>query len=183
MSLNDILDIFPYFALGFISTKIWELITPTNERNAKEIYMEILVYGIIYKKLDDVLSFQLYNVSIPISKVITFGLVLSVPFILKYLLQSKYIKPLIVKTITPTSWDYIFSRQEPCLIAVHFIDKEIPLIGLYSENSFVSSFPHKKDIYLEKEYQLKDGKYVPIELSGGIFISPDNIKYIQFFKI
>lgn len=185
--LDSILNIFPYFMLGFISIKIWEFITPTSLKKASEIYMEILLYGIIYKEIYDFfnrhITLIIYHKTINISKIIILSIVILTPFIIKFILNCNCIKSQIVNTTTPTAWDYFFLKKECCYIEVHFTNGEIPIIGLYGIDSYISSYPKEKDIYLEKVYtKNNDGTLEEIKETRGVYIPADNIRYVLFWK-
>ncbi len=185
--LNSILNIFPYFILGFISIKIWEFITPISQKRASEIYMEILLYGIIYKEIYDFfnrhVTLIIYHKTIDISKIIILSIVILTPFIIKFILNLDWIKSQIVNTLTPTAWDHFFLKKECCFIEVHFTNNKTPIIGLYGLDSYVSSYPRERDIYLEKIYKKKpDGTLEEIEETKGVYIPSANIKFVLFWK-
>lgn len=185
LELKQFVEIFPYFITGFISLKIWELINPIKEKKASEIIFESLTYGMIYKKGLDYLGniFIIINdKNCNLKNIILIILVIVTPIILKKILKSQFGQNKIVKTIDPSSWDYFFSKRESCIVVVYLKDTKKPIVGLYSGESFASSFPNKRDIYLEKMYFLnkKTGKIKIKNDSKGVYIPEENIKYIEF---
>ena len=83
---------------------------------------------------------------------------------------------------TPTAWDYIFSQQHSGYVIVTLTD-DIKIKGWFSINSFASSDSEERDIYIEDLY-CDEGEQEWIEDtdSNGIYISKDQIKFIEFKK-
>lgn len=88
-----------------------------------------------------------------------------------------------VKTIhtTPTAWDYHFSKQESVFVIITLIDDQ-KLYGWYSSQSFTSSDPDERDIFIEKGYRFDGEKWELDEQSQGFYIAKDQIKVIEFKK-
>lgn len=185
MNLNNFKELFPYFILGFFSLKIWDLINPTKIRSASEKLLEILCYGFIYNRIVTIFSENSFLVinhkEYSIKNIILFLIVILMPICLKKIMESSIIKTKIVNTTCPTSWDYFFSKREECILVIYLKDKEKPIVGEYSYNSFASSYPYIKDLYLEKMYTIKeDGELFEKNNTKGIYIPLDNIEYIEF---
>ena len=85
-----------------------------------------------------------------------------------------------IKTIhsTPTAWDYFFSKQESSYVIVTLVDGT-KLYGYYSLNSFTSSDPDERDMYIEKLY---DEEWNTDNEDAGAYIAKEQIKYIEFRK-
>lgn len=80
---------------------------------------------------------------------------------------------------TPTAWDYYFSKQKECFIIITLID-DSKLYGWYSSNSFTSSDPDERDIFVEIGYHLSDnGEWCIDDQSNGFYVPKDQIKYIE----
>ena len=88
-----------------------------------------------------------------------------------------------IRTIhtTPTAWDYLFSKQESGFVIVTLIDDQ-KLYGWYSSQSFTSSDPDERDIFIEKGYRIDGEKWTLDEQSQGFYIAKDQIKVIEFKK-
>lgn len=57
------------------------------------------------------------------------------------------------------------------------------IYGLYGENSFTSTEPDERDIYLEKIYDIDEqNNWVENEYSLGIHILQNQIKTIEFLQ-
>ena len=88
-----------------------------------------------------------------------------------------------VKTIhnTPTAWDYVFAQQKSGFVVITLIDDK-QLYGWYSVNSFTSSDPDERDIFVEKAYTFREGQWIIDEQGDGFYIPKDQIKVIEFKK-
>lgn len=82
----------------------------------------------------------------------------------------------------PTAWDYYFSKQQASWIVVTLRSGKV-IYGLYAQQSFASSNPSERDLYIEKTYTLDDDMtWIEDSKSNGILISKDEIEAIEFFK-
>lgn len=80
----------------------------------------------------------------------------------------------------PSAWDYSFSKQQASWVIVTLETGEV-IYGKYSSNSFASSDPNERDLYLEKTYTLdQNKKWIEDPKSNGILISKDAIQAIEF---
>ncbi|MEC2131620.1 DUF6338 family protein [Brevibacillus centrosporus] len=81
----------------------------------------------------------------------------------------------------PTAWDYIMDK--PSWLIVTLKDGGV-IYGRYSANSFASSVPTEKDIFIEKIYvPSESGEWVPVERSAGMWIPGDQIAHIEFVQL
>ena len=156
--------------------------------------MEILAYGIIYNRLYNFLVkkidftkyiyLEFFGIPVDIPFFIIIFIVIFTPFILKYLFNLSFLKNIIVRTYNRSAWDQFFSKREPCIVVIHFIDDSPTISGRFGANSFATSFPNKKEIYLEKIWELnEDGTFKEKDYSKGLYISCENIKFVEFFEL
>jgi Family of unknown function (DUF6338) len=83
----------------------------------------------------------------------------------------------------PQAWDWHFRRAKPYWILVRLKDGS-EVYGFFHENSFASSDPARRDIYIEAQFQLTHGgEWAPVEDSGGVLIMGDQIATIEFRKL
>ncbi|MBW3243528.1 hypothetical protein KUV57_12720 [Epibacterium sp. DP7N7-1] len=81
-----------------------------------------------------------------------------------------------------TAWDWKFSRTEPRFVIVHMTNGK-KFGGLFSGNSFASSDPSERDIFLEEVYSIS-ASGVWKELHGReVLIRPSDISSIEFIRI
>ena len=84
----------------------------------------------------------------------------------------------------PTAWDYHFRKGKAYWVWLTFKSGKV-MAGLFGPNSFASSFPHKRDIYIEKLLRLDEhGRVVElIDGSAGALVMMEDLERIQFFEI
>jgi hypothetical protein len=83
----------------------------------------------------------------------------------------------------PTAWDWQFSREKPYWVVLTLKNGSV-IYGLYGPGSFAGSDPERRDLYLVATYRLlQTGDWAPIEDSGGILITADQIATIEFRKL
>ena len=80
-------------------------------------------------------------------------------------------------------WDWVFARIEPSWVIVHLHDGR-KIGGIFDKQSYVSSFPNKEQIYLEKVWKLNEqgGFESPIEGSKGIILLGQDISSVELFE-
>jgi hypothetical protein len=81
---------------------------------------------------------------------------------------------------TPLAWDWKFSQPEGSLVLVTLKDgTQIP--GLYGGNSFTSSDPEKRDMYLERVFEwAEDGKQWVDRGEVSMLVLAGEIKTVEF---
>lgn len=191
MSEFDVLEnYFIYFLFGFLATKIWQRIVPSENLKTSEIYLDILAYGVFFKFIYDFLykidiGIFIKDIKYNVSLIITLILTGIVPFLLSKILNWKCFLNIFVKTKDPSSWDFFFSKRQCCLVIVYLKGNEIPIVGYYGEKSFASSYPYTNDIYLEAVYNLNEDKTIGEvkQDSLGIIIKESEIERIEFRNI
>ncbi|MBR0413766.1 MAG: hypothetical protein IJI67_01685 [Clostridia bacterium] len=94
-----------------------------------------------------------------------------------------FLAKLHIKTIhgTPTAWDYYFSKLKCDFVIITLID-DTQLFGWYSSESFTSSDPEERDIYVEKAYRFENEQWILDEEGNGFYVPKDQIKMIEFKK-
>lgn len=83
---------------------------------------------------------------------------------------------------TATAWDWKWSRTKPRFVIVTLTEGEV-VAGAYDVNSFSSSDPAERDLFLEKVYDISsDG---PWQLVPGkeILIRASEIRYVEFLPM
>ncbi len=81
----------------------------------------------------------------------------------------------------PTGWDWIFSTTEPCYVLITLTDGT-EIAGYFGTRSMASSEPERKDIYIERVYEVpEDGSaWKEVTRSLGMHVDGSQIAYIEF---
>lgn len=185
---NIIRLIILFVAPGFISLKIWGLISPTQKTKLSDSLIE----AVIFSSFNYIITAWLYDILREFVFVwivwVYYLLVIVIlpilwPILLKAVLNIKFIKEKIISPI-PKSWDYYFIKRGPCFMLIHLNDGEL-LGGLYGLGSFASSYPEEEDLYLQEVWEIdEDGSFIKkMTDTKGLLINHSAIKYIEFFDI
>ena len=80
----------------------------------------------------------------------------------------------------PTAWDYIFGKGTEHYVLVVLKDKT-KFAGVYSGNSFSSSEPTERDIYVERLFNIGKGNRWSIAADKSVWINSSEIQSIEFW--
>jgi len=193
------LDIVFYTAIfvlpGFLMKCIIDATNPPRRHNDSVFFLKCLVFSIVnlscFSWMYNLIFEKLYGkvfwfwFSLVVGAIITSC---ALALLLSYIKQKNIIKWFLDKLDIkcthpiPTAWDYIFSMQRPNFVIVTLIDNT-KVKGWYSGQSFASSDLEEHDIYIEKLfYSDEKNEWIEDSESDGIYISKDQIKYIEFKK-
>jgi hypothetical protein len=111
------------------------------------------------------------------------GLILSL--IVGVIIQKRIIGWLATKlhlnSVDPadSSWDWLFTKYESHQILITLKDNT-EICGWYGKNSFTSSDPAERDMFVEYIYKKdENGYYFDNPDNHGLYISKDQIKFIE----
>jgi len=89
----------------------------------------------------------------------------------------------------PTAWDFLFSQDKRRWVEVTLISGK-KIRSLFQNYSCASSDIKYRDLYLEKlyyqdskDYENQEARWQIVEDSEGVWINPDEIRYMKFFKL
>jgi len=106
-------------------------------------------------------------------------------FVVGAIIQKRFVGWLGAKirlnTIDPTdtAWDWLFAKRDVSQMIITLKD-DSEICGWYAEQSFTSSDPNDRDIYIQYTYKKdENGVYQTDPDSKGIYIPKDSIKYIE----
>jgi len=82
---------------------------------------------------------------------------------------------------TPRAWDYAFNGISPTYVRVLTNDGRY-LGGWFGDQSFASSFPEPRELFIETAHQMsEDGGFgAEVEGSSGLYIRCDDIRVVEF---
>jgi hypothetical protein len=170
-----------FVAPGFISLKVWGLI----HSNLRFRISESLIEAVIYSSWNAVFFLGLFEVLNKINPILAYAVVfICLPVIWPILFNLVAKIPYFRARLTPTSWDHVFNEREDCFILLHLKNGQM-LGGLYSGNSFASSYPEKEDLYLSQLWKIdEEGAFrEPIKNSGGLLVNFEEVSFIEIFKL
>lgn len=180
---------------GFIVDSFVNAFCPPNRRSEAIHFLYFLLYSIInfallswaysliwHYKDENLTIFILIALAITLLSATILGIIIGI-FKSKELIRIIFNKlHLNIKSPIPTAWDFFFSHQGSMFVIITLQD-DSKIYGLYGENSFTSTEPDERDIYLEKIYDIDEqNNWVENEYSLGIHILQNQIKTIEFLQ-
>lgn len=187
--INNLALFLIFFIPGFISTKIYDLLIPTEKRDFSKSLFEVMGYSALnFAALSWLIILIHSNNFYSTHKIFYFSFLFIVIFIIPIIWPIVFLKlmsypPISKKIVHPIRkpWDYIFGKKQCFWVIVHLKDSR-KIGGRYDKNSFTSSYPAEEQIYLEEVWELDDkGAFKrPIERSGGIIILGKEISSVEF---
>lgn len=188
----DSLVLFLIFLIpGFISTKVYDLLIPSERRDLSKSLFEVVAYSAINFALLSWLIILIHSRGFyDHHPVLYLGSLFLILFIFPAVWPLVYFKVsswnILARWLIhpiPKPWDYVFGKKQSFWVIVHLKDKR-RIGGRFDTNSFASSYPVKEQIYLEEVWELGEkGTFVKrIERSKGIVILGEEIMAIEFFE-
>lgn len=187
---NDLLYVLVFFIPGFISLKVYHLLMPSEKHDFSKNLLEVICYSALnYAGLSWLIyiSFQFdwYSNSLLFTAFMLFTLLIMPffwPIIIRKLFTFRWLTDKIINPI-PTPWDYLFLKRDAYWVIVHLTDGK-KIAGMYDTNSYVTTYPEEKEIYLEQVWKLdrNGGFEKPVDRSAGTIILSKNISSIEFFS-
>ena len=173
---------------GFISLKVYDLLVPNERLSPHKYIIDIFFYSLIhfilfYMPIAFIVKAEWSGLYLYIAFIAIFIIVpILYPMVYVWITRFQWIKKRIVHPIQKP-WDYVFNKHERYWVIVR-LKEGIMFGGLYSINSFASSFPAREQIYLEEAWHL-DEKGIfqkKIDNSKGILILGEDILTIEFLE-
>lgn len=175
------------FIPGFIFIKVYSLFMPTARIDFSKSWQEVVIYSSVFTGL----TYLLYIIPKPEYFIwVNYLILLLGLFILPAITPSLILKFQKTKWFhdnmilpQPTAWDYIFGKRGIYRVLVHLKDGR-KIGGNYSYESYTSSYPDERDIYIEQLWEVDDnGSFIqPIERSEGMWITGEEILEIEFIS-
>lgn len=184
---------------GFIMNKIIDTLNPPRKVSESSFFLSCLGYSLINTAIWSWAYVLLYPISenenranfywIALLAVTVAGAIICstvIGLIKQHRLIYRIAQNLKITVIdpTPTAWDFRLFTPSGSFVLVTLTDgKEVQ--GWFGGNSFASSDPQERDIFIEKVFLKSNDSetWVDNPENDGIYISKDMIKYIEFKKI
>ena len=196
-SLSQILVLLVFIIPGFVLMRVKRVAYPTAETSTASAVLDSLALSCVVYALASPLLYLSYLYGWPVTQPFLFStlsllILLVVPWGLggSYVWFTKTEKARWLREFLgfphpdPTAWDYHFRKGKAYWVCLTFKSGKV-MAGLFGPNSFASSFPHKRDIYIEKLLRLDEhGRVVElIDGSAGALVMMEDLERIQFFEI
>lgn len=83
----------------------------------------------------------------------------------------------------PRAWDYAFRDVEPCFVRILTTDG-VWLGGWFGENSFISSYPEPREIFVEVAHEMNpDGQIGEAQpWSAGMYVRCDDVRAVEILR-
>ncbi|MEP1208450.1 MAG: DUF6338 family protein [Rhizobiaceae bacterium] len=82
----------------------------------------------------------------------------------------------------PTAWDWKFGAMNEHLVILTLKD-DTKFAGYCGRQSFMSSDPHERDLYVEKVYRWGENESWLDQGEHGLWVASDELKTIEFFPV
>jgi hypothetical protein len=174
---------------GFISRKVYDLRVPSESDDGAKYLLDAIFYGVLNLGLwliPMVWLLERFEASPYALGIIGLCAFVLSPIVLANLtvlvLSSERLRKWIVHP-TPTSWDYFFGQRKPCW-ALFRLNSGKAIAGFFGPQSFASSFPHRRDAYLQEVWLTdSEGRFLQaVPGSAGALISMDDCELVEFFE-
>jgi hypothetical protein len=182
---------------GFIWSAVLSFILPRRSGQVEQRFLEFFTLSCVNNALWFWLFAYFYLTGYPTQRPKTFALFILLALFISpvvlglisgHLAQHQYValalRRLGFRTVhyIPTAWDWHFSRQEALWARVTLKDGSA-ISGYFGGQSFASSDPDERDIYLEEVYTQTTQGIRRVERTRGCLISAEQISVIEFFRV
>lgn len=182
---------------GYILYSTLESLVPRAKPDAANIVIKFLTATLIHYIIWSWLIYLMFNNKLFITNKLIFFIsaifiVVLSPSLLGLVIAKLNDKKIIISLLQimgyspinpiPTAWDYKFSKMPATSwVIISLVDGKV-FYGKFSTNSYASSEPTERDMYIEDVYLLdENGRWVRRERNNGVLINGEQIKYIEFF--
>lgn len=196
-SFNQILVLLAFIVPGFVLMRVKCIAYPTVEASTARTVLDSLALSCVVYALVSPLLYLCYLQGWPATRPLIFALLalfvlLLAPCVLGglYVYLARTGKARWLREFfgfphpDPTAWDYHFRKGRAYWVWLTFKSGKV-MAGLFGPNSFASSFPYQRDIYIEKLLRLDErGRVVElVDKSAGALVMMEEVERIQFFEI
>lgn len=183
--MNNLILLANCIVPGYITLQIANILKPQKKYKEVPFLINCIIFSFIniylYKLISIISAIKTMNSYLVILVIsILFGFIIGIIKPLHLLYKFLHFINVNIKSPIPTGWDYIFYNRESTFLVVTLND-DTKIKGWWGTNSFASEPEYGCDLYLERVYYKKGkNEWVEDKESKGIYISKDNIKYIEF---
>jgi hypothetical protein len=181
---------------GFIWSALLSMLLARRSRQADTRFLEFFTLSCINNALWFWLFVYFFIVNFPARRPLLFSLSLFLALFVSPLVLgalsghfaqrdylARFLRRFGFRTIhyIPTAWDWHFGRLEMLWVRLT-LKNGSAIYGYFGDQSFASSNPDERDIYLEKVFVPTNEGFKCVEDSHGCLLSADQITAIEFYK-
>jgi len=179
-----------FFIPGFIAIKTYDLLYPSEKRDASNTVLEAVTYSCINYALLSWLIYLDWHLDLVKTHPVWHAVILVfVLFVFPVCLALAYARARQSKALTKfiphpllKPWDYFFAKREAHWVLIELADGR-RIAGMYDTDSFASSYPAEEQLYIQQIWETDGRRFLrPVERSKGAIISGRNIQWIEFFQ-
>ena len=170
---------------GFVSLKVWTLINPTARLKLADYLLDIIAFSALnFVALSWLIAITTDSplwLRIIVGIGVFIGAPAAWPLLLRATLNWRVLRGHIIDPV-PLAWDHFFGKGEHCFVLVHLKNGNV-LGGLYTGESFASSYPEPQEIFLSEVWRVDEsGRFQhKIEETKGVLVNHEVIEYLEFY--
>lgn len=177
---------------GFICMKVYSLLYPMQIRDFNQNILDSITYSCVIYGFNSVfillVEYLKQSYSFPILySIFYFYIIFISPVALAYIWvrfrESEWLRELNIAHPDNSPWDFVFKTRTACWVIITLNDST-KIYGKYGSGSFVSSYPHEPQIYLNECWHPneKGGFKEKHKASAGIIILSKDIRSVELFE-
>lgn len=180
---------------GFVMSSAYSSMVPIRASEPQTSILRFLIFSLLnyvlwWWLLYELVKQKYWEEHALIWVLILFALLVISPYLLGLIAgiftKKEWIRNLLKKIgvnpihHVPTAWDYVM--DQPAYVIITLKDDSV-VYGFYGGQSFASSVPIERDLYIEATYDFNDNQWISDERTVGIWIPQGEIKHIELFNL
>jgi len=182
-----------YIVPGVVATKVYRVLTPTDQKNYADYVIELVTFSMFYLALFFWLIALINRTDIHANAILynflVFLSIFVIPALLGYigsmLAKASWFRKLVrtQRHPTPTGWDYVFQQSKDYWVLFHLKSGKL-IGGYYDHTGFVSSYPQAQEIYISQFWRVSDdGKFLAkVDRTAGGIVRAEECNFVEFFE-
>lgn len=177
---------------GFICMKVYNLLYPMQVRDFNQSILDSITYSCVIYGFNSVsilwVEYLKQSNSFPIIYSLFYFYIIfispvALAWIWVWLRKSELLRKLNIAHPDNSPWDFVFRTRTACWVIITLNDST-KIYGKYGSGSFVSSYPHEPQIYLNECWHPNEegGFKEKHGASAGIIILSKDIRSVELFE-
>lgn len=191
LTLDNIPFVFLFAIPGFITLKVYGLLTANGNRDISQQLFDAVAYSCINYAVMALPYIWISESTMPSNHPTLYHIIQALLFILipiglafgYWCFRKSEFALNFFPHPNGKAWDYFFSQGYPTWIVVTLKNGR-KVGGWFGEKSFASGDPNAPELYIEEAYHINDdgGFDAPFNQTQGILITESEISTINFYK-